>query len=141
MCTDIAKKLAAVAQTVRSVDRSADKNALGLAVWHALQAFRPVLTAAADDAALAPVVAALKALLTDTPSLTAPEKQDIDSLFVFSHPFSSFVFFICPPPPIPHLCVHTSFFSRLRQVDTSSNNLGVAEVPTKSSLLRLIKKK
>lgn len=126
---------------MRSVDRSADKNALGLAVWHALQAFRPVLTAAADDAALAPVVAALKALLTDTPSLTAAEKQDIDSLFVFlPSPFLP-SFFHLSSPPIPHLCVHTSFFSRLRQVDTSSNNLGVAEVPTKSSLLRLIKKK
>lgn len=133
--TDIAKKLATVAQTVRSVDRSADKSALGLAVWHALAAFRPVLTAAPDDAAAAPVVTALKALLTDTPGLSAAEKQDIDALFV-------------PPPSLPFVCLficHSPLRShaplRLRQVDTSSNNLGVAEVPTRSGLLRLIKKK
>lgn len=137
--TDIAKKLATVAQTVRSVDRSADKSALGLAVWHALAAFRPVLTAAPDDAAAAPVVTALKALLTDTPGLSAAEKQDIDALFVSPPPppITAIVafFFVCLSPLRSHAPL------RLRQVDTSSNNLGVAEVPTKSGLLRLIKKK
>lgn len=136
--TDIAKKLATVAQTVRSVDRSADKSALGLAVWHALAAFRPVLTAAPDDAAAAPVVTALKALLTDTPGLSAAEKQDIDALFVPPPPPSPpslLFFFVCLSPLRSHAPL------RLRQVDTSSNNLGVAEVPTRSGLLRLIKKK
>lgn len=135
--TDIAKKLATVAQTVRSVDRSADKSALGLAVWHALAAFRPVLTAAPDDAAAAPVVTALKALLTDTPGLSAAEKQDIDALFVSPPPSppSLLFFFVCLSPLRSHAPL------RLRQVDTSSNNLGVAEVPTRSGLLRLIKKK
>lgn len=88
--TDIAKNLATVAQTVRSVDRNADKNALGLAVWQAIQAFRPALTAATDDASMGPVITALRALLTYTPNLSAAEKQDIDSLFVF--PFFSFPF-------------------------------------------------
>lgn len=75
---------------MRSVDRNADKNALGLAVWQAIQAFRPALTATTDDASMGPVITALKALLTDTPNLSAAEKQDIDSLFVF--PFFSFPF-------------------------------------------------
>jgi len=109
----ICKKLSRVAQTIRSVDKSADKNALGLATWQAIQAFQPYLSTG-EASATAPILTALKLIVSDTPSLGATDKQNIETL--------------------------------IQQLDVSSNNLGVAEIPatpTKATdrLRRLIKKK
>jgi len=107
----ISKKLCGIAQTIHSVDKNADKNGLGLATWQAISAFQSFLTAA-ESATTAPILTALKLILSDTPSLNAQDKQSIESL--------------------------------IQLLDTTANNLGVAEVPTTKTpggFLLLIKKK
>ena len=78
------EKLNAVAQTVKSVDKSADRLVLGTAVWRACQACQGAYDDVDRDAdaaaAAALVVAALKAVLADVANLAAADRQALETM-------------------------------------------------------------